>query len=140
MGESVPRAGHAVLAQHRLHLCLVAEVVRLVAVHPRDAQPFAHLCEGHLQLFECAQQPVDATQVPHERLDALRDLRGVGAVVDPVVAGEPAAHLRGQAVLRVLRNQPETRVKQPRRRRDETDRGVHEEGRHEHGVGHRAAV
>ena len=135
--ETMPRHGHARRPQHVLHPRLLAEVLRGLLGHPLDAEAVAHVPERHLQLLEHADQAVHATQVLGERSGCIGDLLRVGGVVDAIVTGEAGAHGLGEALFGILADQPQTDIRQRRRRGDEAHRGLEKEGSDEDGGRHR---
>ena len=83
----MPGAGSThVGLEHGLHALLVAEVVRHVGAHARDAERVAHLAERDLQLLEHPHQRVDAAEMPGHRACGIGDLLRIGPVGDAVVA------------------------------------------------------
>ena len=89
-------AGHAVRLENGLHALLVAEVVRHVGAHARDAERVAHLAERDLQLLEHPHQRVDAAEMARHDARGVGDLLRVGPVGDPVVACQGGAEVVGQ--------------------------------------------
>ena len=95
-GQLVPGARHAGRPQHRLHLRLVAEVVRRDRVHPGDAQVLPHLGQRDLQLLQHGQQPLHRAELAGQALHRGGDLARVERVVDPPVPGQALPELGRQ--------------------------------------------
>ena len=105
--EPVPRARDAVGFEHRFHSCLVAKIAGDLGAHARDTQSIANLAQGNLQLLEHADQAVDAAEMLRHHARRIGDLLRIGAVPDPVMAGDLRSKVVSKLVLRVLADKPQ---------------------------------
>jgi hypothetical protein len=107
--------GHrqARLAQHPLHLVLLAEVTRHRLAHPGDADPVAGHRQRQLHLLEEPDQAVDPAPVALERQRRRAQLLRVEAVRNLIVARDRRSIPLWQAIDRLVRDEPDPHVRRP---------------------------